>query len=77
MNTQDVRPLSDRRPIATMDNDDICDLIEVAIHNGKNFGRDEDRMFAEAWLRGWCSAANTTYSFKQTLVIYLHNYILV
>lgn len=63
--------------IATMDNDELCDLIEQAINEGKNVApnQDPDRLYAEAWIRGWCDE-RTTQSFKEAVVIYLHSYIL-
>jgi hypothetical protein len=62
--------------IATMDNDELCDLIEQAISEGKNVApdHDPDRKYAEAWIRGWCYE-RTTQSFKEAAVIYLHNHI--
>lgn len=64
--------------IATMENDEICSLIEQAINEGRNVSpnQDPDRICAEAWLRGWCDERATP-SFKEAVVIFLHNYIMV
>ena len=60
--------------IATMEIDEMNELIEQAINEGALVGIDPDRKYAEAWLRGWCDE-RTTPSFKEALVIFLHNHI--
>ena len=60
--------------IATMENDEMVELIEQAINEGKRVANDPHRLYAEAWLRGWCDE-RTTSSFKEALVIFLHNHI--
>lgn len=64
--------------IATMDNDALCDLIEQAISEGRHVAPDQDpnRLYAEAWVRGWCDG-RTTPSFMEAIIIYLHNHIIV
>ena len=64
--------------ITTMENDEICSLIEQAINEGRNISRnqDPDRICAEAWLCGWCDE-RTTQSFKEAVIIFLHNHIMV
>lgn len=61
--------------IATMENDEMIELIEQAINEGAHVGIDPDRKYAESWLRGWCDE-RTTPSFKEALVIFLHNHII-
>lgn len=60
--------------IATMETDEMNELINQAINEGKLIANDPHRLYAEAWLRGWCDE-RTTQSFKEALVIFLHNHI--
>jgi len=57
-----------------MEPNDIITVIEAAISEGNKIGRDPERKYAEAWLRGWCDD-RTTPSFTEALVIFLHHHI--
>ncbi len=61
--------------ISNMELDEMTGLIEQAINEGKSVANDPHRLYAEAWLRGWCDE-RTTPSFKEALVIFLHNHII-
>lgn len=61
--------------IGTLETDEIQEVVEQAIKEGRTFGPDPDRKCAEMWLRGWCED-RTTPSFREALIIFLHNHII-
>ena len=60
--------------IGTLEPNEIQEVVEWAIKEGRMYGPDPDRKCAEMLLRGWCED-RTTQSFREALIIFLHNHI--